>query len=849
MFVSVFQSLTSLLLGGAFCYAIFLSENLRNRRRIQQALIGLVFGVLVISIGLDPYLMEPRKVPLDADAGPLILAGYLGGPIGGAIAGICGAVLAWIDSGPIPILGVFMNLAIPAVGVIVGYLRPAKDWPIIPGAAIGYMLLGFVALFIVPILVAGSAIPSDDGYRIAAQLALTLVIVGGLSILLTWRILNYAAGFASGTARTAKLEKRLNLTLRHSGMGMFERNVGDTDIYFDAGMIATYGLNLEPGLVPLSTWAKLVHPDDLAHLQSEIQKSDLGEIDRDRVDFRAVRPDGTLRYVRAHWVGEGDKDGKPTRIFGVQSDLTDIRLSEQKHLESLERLTLIAENLPGVVFQSDITDRDNRKLIYISPKCQSIWGYSDEELYADNSGIHRSHYPDDAPAFLAALDEGIASGEAVSHRYRITTRDGSTKWLDYHGSASDIGGKTIIEAIVLDVTREVEAQEQVEKEREIVYRAQKSESIGLLTGGVAHDFNNLLAVILGNLELLGDENDPENQKEMIDAAIAATLRGADLTKNLLSFARKARLTPEVLDLNNVVREAKNWMGRTLPESVSVETSLLAGLWPVEVDRSSLESAILNLILNSRDAMKGQGSLTIETANVRIDDDYIDLREEELTAGRYVMLAVSDTGEGIRQDDLASIFEPFFTTKPPGAGSGLGLSMIVGFMQQSGGTVQVYTEVGEGTTFKLYFPAVETTREQPARITSGEKRIAGGGKRVLVAEDETAVRDTLVTTLERAGYLVTATTSGDNAYDVFDADPTFDLLLTDIVMPGKLQGTHLAKALRERRADLPVVFMSGYASEATVHGNGLRPEDIRLMKPVQRADLLAALAKVLKPRTD
>jgi signal transduction histidine kinase/ActR/RegA family two-component response regulator len=431
----------------------------------------------------------------------------------------------------------------------------------------------------------------------------------------------------------------------------------------------------------------------------------------------------------------------------------------------------------------------------------------------------------------------------------MTARDGTERWLDYHGSSKTSDGRIIIEAIVLDVTREVAVQQQAEKQREIAYRAQKSESIGLLTGGIAHDFNNLLAVILGNLELLGDEDYKAKQPQLIEAAIAATMRGADLTKNLLAFARKARLTPEILDLNSVVREAKNWMGRTLPESVAVETSLLAGLWPVEVDRSSLESALLNLILNARDAMNRHGNLTIETANIRIDEAYIDTRDEELTPGRYVMLAVSDTGEGVKDSDLAAIFEPFFTTKPPGSGSGLGLSMIAGFMRQSGGTVQVYTELGEGTTFKLYFPAANASKLKAAAPTPVEASTTNArGQRILLAEDETAVRETLVTILERAGYDVTATVSGDAAYVTFEADPTFDLLLTDIVMPGTLQGTGLATELRKRWTTLPVVFMSGYASEATVHGNGLRPEDIRLMKPVQRADLLAALRKVLKADT-
>ncbi|OUS38569.1 hypothetical protein A9Q94_02140 [Rhodobacterales bacterium 56_14_T64] len=371
--------------------------------------------------------------------------------------------------------------------------------------------------------------------------------------------------------------------------------------------------------------------------------------------------------------------------------------------------------------------------------------------------------------------------------------------------------------------------------------------MGHLTGGVAHDFNNLLAVILGSLELLQDEQNPSGQKDLIDQAITATLRGADLTKSMLAFARQAPLQPEIIAANDVVREAQNWIVRTLPESVSTETSLFTGLWPIKADRSSLESALLNLIINARDAMDGHGSLTIETANVRIDESYIDARREEITPGRYVMLAVSDTGTGISEANLASIFDPFFTTKAPDKGTGLGLSMVVGFMRQSGGTVQVYSEVDKGTTFKLYFPAAETQKKQ---ITNAATSIIlnTGEHRVLVVEDEDAVRAILDLTLTKAGYQVVKATSGDEALEIFEADPSFDLLLTDIVMPGTLQGTSLSREMRKQRPDLPVVFMSGYANEATVHGNGLRPKDVRMMKPIQRVDLLATVAKAISEGT-
>jgi PAS domain S-box-containing protein len=847
MFASIFQSLTALLFAGVCCYAVFVSEQLRPHRRIQQLLVGLIVGLLVISLGLNAYRLEWLRLPIDAKPGALIFAGYLGGPIGGMVAGAIAVGFRLVVGGGFPILAIFMGFGMPAIGIVLSYIYPPREWPITTRKTVFFMILGFLLLSLVPFtyLALQGNPAAFGGMPFVIKTRLIFASLGAASILLTWPILNYAARFATQARRSADLAARLDLTLKYSGVGIFEYQSNSSEIHFDATINSIYGLDRPAGPVSLDDRIKMIHPEDRAKLQRRIDLSDKGVIELGRVNYRVIRPDGTLRYVTAVSAGEESKGNKPVRIIGVIADYTETRQAEQSHRASVERLALIAQNIPGVVYQCDITDRTQTILKYISPKCVSIWGYTDEEFYAQSGLLISTLDAEDLPNFRAAIERGIETGEPVSYRSKITARDGTERWIDYHGSSSTINGRVIIEAIALDVTREVAVQEQSEKQREIAYRAQKVESIGLLTGGVAHDFNNLLAVILGNLELIGDEDYKAKQPELIEAAIAATLRGADLTKNLLAFARKARLTPEILDLNTVVREAKNWMGRTLPESVVVETSLLAGLWPVEADRSSLESALLNLILNARDAMNLHGNLTIETANVRIDEAYIDTRSEELAPGRYVMLAVSDTGEGIKESDLAAIFEPFFTTKPPGSGSGLGLSMIAGFMRQSGGTVQMYTELGEGTTFKLYFPAVDAPTGQKIALPPVESATNGSGQRILLAEDETAVRETLVTILERAGYDVTATPSGDMAYSTFEADPTFDLLLTDIVMPGTLQGTGLAKALRKRWTTLPVVFMSGYASEATVHGNGLRPEDIRLMKPVQRADLLAALSKVLK----
>lgn len=844
MFSFVLQSLTSLLLTGILVYAVFASERLRSRKLVQQALLGLIFGVTVVLLGMDAVLIDPFSAPFDARSGPLIFAGYLGGPIGAVIAGTFGALYRIFLGGPTTVVGVFMNLAIPVIGVAVGYLRPQRNWPAIENSAIGYLILGFSALHLPAFLYFTNISQSPTPYPTLVLTTMGFIASGILAILVTWQILKYAFHFATQNNQSADLTEKLNLAMQTSGMGMFDYKKGDPGPIFDAGLMAIYGFDRKPGIVPFSVWTPHVHPDDLARILKAMKQTWDGEKTQNRLDFRLLRPNGSYRHIRAVFVAQMDVDGTVKRVTGTNTDMTDIREAEQRHQVSQDRLAVIVEKLPGVLLEMDATAPDRPMLKYLSAKCQDIWGYSEEEFFADPLLFVKMHDPDDIGDFLEHISKCIETGEPIFHRYMITARDGQTRWLDYHGSSSTENGKVLVKAIVLDATSEVEAQKLMEAEREISRRAQKHESIGQLTGGVAHDFNNLLAVILGNLELLRDEDLPSNQTQMIDAAITASLRGAELTKNMLAFARKAPLTPVTLDLNNVVREAKNWMARALPASVVVETSLLAGLWSIEADRASLESALLNLSLNARDAMKGHGNLTIETANVRIDEAYIDARQEELIPGRYVMLAVSDTGPGIPDDTIGSIFEPFFTTKPPGLGSGLGLSMTVGFMRQSGGTVQVYTEIGEGTTFKLYFPASVIDGERLSTPIHASKIASITGQRLLLAEDEDAVRETLVTILERAGYQVTATPSGDAAYAAFQADPTFDLLLTDIVMPGKLQGTDLATALREQWPTLPVLFMSGYASEATVHGNGLRTKDIRLMKPVQRTELIAAVGKAI-----
>ena len=479
------------------------------------------------------------------------------------------------------------------------------------------------------------------------------------------------------------------------------------------------------------------------------------------------------------------------------------------------------------------------------------------DTHAQNHGVGRDEYaekvstlsndmplihPDDREAMLEGYQR-VQMGQTVQLSYRAVSESGIRQVREIVKPIVDLDGKVIKElGTTTDVTEHLENEK-------LMFYAQRNEAIGQLTGGVAHDFNNLLAVIMGNLENVSEDLrtakvDSKLWEKGNDAALTATTRGADLVKSLLSFARQADLEPESVDLNNLISETDGWLRRTLRSNIDTEISLHAGLWRVLVDRNEAQNALVNLILNAQNAMPDGGRLTIETSNMRISEEYVREKSEEVTPGRYVLIAISDTGVGIKPEQIDRIFDPFFSTRSPGEGSGLGLSMVQGFVRQSGGTIQVYSEDGVGTTFKLYFPATTSVAELPKATGPARTQVFPAGKRVLLAEDEHDVRELYSRNLRKAGAEVVTAHSGDEALNIFQSDRKFDLLVTDIVMPGKLQGPALAREIRSLEPEMAVVFLSGYANEAAVHGNGLRPEDIRLMKPVTKNEFLDAVQKAL-----
>jgi signal transduction histidine kinase/CheY-like chemotaxis protein len=402
-----------------------------------------------------------------------------------------------------------------------------------------------------------------------------------------------------------------------------------------------------------------------------------------------------------------------------------------------------------------------------------------------------------------------------------------------------IGGHWRFGGFVRDVSLQRAVEEQLRQ-------SQKMDAIGQLTGGIAHDLNNLLTVVIGNLDLIAPRGD-DYVRRHAQPALQAAERGAALVHRLLAFSRRQTLMPRRLELNELVRSIHELIRRTLGEDVEIELRLAGELWPVFADRGQVESALLNLVVNARDAMPEGGRLTIETANTVLDADYAALNPG-VEPGEFVRLAVSDTGVGMAPEVLEHAFEPFFTTKEVGKGSGLGLSMIYGFARQSRGHVKIYSEPGIGTTVRLYLPRLtDDTLDAPltpAETAAQRQPAPAGSETILVVEDDESVRRFVVVALERLGYRVLPAGDAREALEILAAHPEVDLLFTDVVIPGGTSGRQLGETARAQRPGLKVLYTSGYTRNSMVHQGKLDATVAFLAKPYRRDELAAKVRSVL-----
>jgi signal transduction histidine kinase/ActR/RegA family two-component response regulator len=471
--------------------------------------------------------------------------------------------------------------------------------------------------------------------------------------------------------------------------------------------------------------------------------------------------------------------------------------------------------------------RQIERLVAVTPDAVVVVDRDGIVRFANDAAVKLFGKP--ADAFVgAAFGIPIASQEITQIEIPLDDRPQIGEMRVADCEWGDVSAHLVV---IRDITEKVAAEQQLRQ-------AQKMDAIGQLTGGIAHDFNNLLTVIIGSIEILQELVADNPQLTQVAKLIAAaTERGAVVTSQLLAFSRQQPLQPRPIDINGLMADTMNFLRPTLGAQIEIESKLEDGAWPVLVDPNQFTTALLNLAINARDAMPGGGKLTLATANVTLDEAYA-RTHDEVAPGAYVMIAVADTGTGIPPAIRDRVFEPFFTTKSQGQGTGLGLSMVYGFVKQSGAHIRMHTEEGYGTRFEVLLPKADAAADPAERPVEARRTaaFAGGSETILVVEDDVLVRNQVIGQLQSLGYATLSATNAREALALIVGGAVFDLLLTDVIMPGRMNGRELVDEARKRRPSLKVLFTSGYSENALVHHGRLDAGVLLLSKPYNKSDL-------------
>jgi PAS domain S-box-containing protein len=552
---------------------------------------------------------------------------------------------------------------------------------------------------------------------------------------------------------------------------------------------------------------------------------------------RSAGSPAETRYLDFVFQPIKDVGGNVASIFVEGIDITDRHHSEdalrasEAHLRQLnadlERQVIERAQAHSLTWKlsPDLLGALNSKGYFetANPAWESVLGWTEEEVVS--MSIFDLLHPDDLEHTRAGFELTQVGQPALRFANRYRCKDGSYRWISWIGIPED----GYVYCTGRDITAEKAAETQLAAAQEALRHSQKMEAIGQLTGGIAHDFNNLLTGIIGSLDIIRRRmasGRPEEIPRFLDAASTSALRAGALTHRLLAFARRQSLDIRPNNINRLVASMEDLLHRTLGEHIELECSLSAELWTALTDANQLESAVLNLAINARDAMPDGGRLTIETTNVHLDEAYTSV-QEDVAPGDYVVIGMSDTGKGMPADVVAKAIDPFFTTKPVGEGTGLGLSMVYGFAKQTRGHLRIYSEVGHGTTIKLYLPrALQDAVDLEKRV---EQAPRGQGETILVVEDDANVRLILADVLADLGYDVLLASDARPAIPILQSDRRIDLMMSDVMLP-HINGRKLAEIARASRPDLKVLFLTGYAENAAVRGDFLDPGMDMLTKP-------------------
>ncbi|MGM0560573.1 MAG: PAS domain S-box protein [Pseudomonadota bacterium] len=655
-----------------------------------------------------------------------------------------------------------------------------------------------------------------------------------------------------GTARDVTRRKQAELALRESEQRFQAISSAVSDVLWDWDL-RTGRLWWSPDVQKLlgcspedldtpEKWGQWLHSDDRARVQYDVQQAIRDRQKFWESEYRLLRKDGETLHVEDHASLIPDSEGTPIRLVGGMSDVTERKHHQMQLRERIKKLRCLYRVL-------EVT---SDPLQPIETVCEQIVEVLPESLLHTDISVARieleeNHYKSPGWSQPAhSLRGTIESNDQVMGIVEVGYREIRHTGFGQNELFSSEEGE-MVQAVASHIGRMLENRRLSER----LSQSERLKAIGELTGGVAHDFNNLLTVILGNTEAMTAALPKDHELHpLVEMTQTAAERSADLTQHLLAFARQQPLSPEPTDVASLVQDMSGLLRRTLGEHIQID--ILAGntVWKALVDPVQLESAVLNLCINARDAMPERGHLTIEVQNVHLDKGY-GQGDERIPPGPYVMLAISDTGNGMPSDVAARAFDPFFTTKETGKGSGLGLSMVYGFARQSRGQAVIYSEEGQGTTVKLYLPRGFSDPENERASTETDE-ITGGPERILVVEDDDLVRGHVIGQLESLGYRVVSAENGTQALKILEREADLDLLFTDVIMPGGLNGGELAEKARELHPNLPVLFTSGYTDSAIVHHGQVDPGVHLLTKPYRRQALAEKLREVLAenapPRT-
>ena len=572
-----------------------------------------------------------------------------------------------------------------------------------------------------------------------------------------------------------------------------------------------------------------IHGEDLDNTREQM-RSARRENKSLNFDARYVHKDG--RIVTLSWMGTWSEPVR--RHFFIGRDMTESRRAQEALLESEQQARGIIDTALDAFVQ---IDHDGRIRNWNS-QAEAIFGWPRDQALGKNL-IELVVAGDDRDELSAALGRFLRSGQGqiLGRRREIMARrrDGGEFRAELSVTALKSRGGFLFNGFFRDLTDKIAAEDRIRQ-------SEKMEAVGQLTGGIAHDFNNILTVITGTIEILAEAVQQEPQLAAITGMIdEAASRGAELTQHLLAFARKQPLQPRVTDINILVIDTAKLLRPTLGEQIEIESVFADETCFASVDPNQLTTAILNLALNARDAMQGGGKLIIETGSAYLDETYAS-RHGDVRPGHYALIAVSDTGSGIPASILDKVFEPFFTLKEPGKGTGLGLSMVYGFVKQSSGHIKIYGEVGHGTTIKMYLPP--GTAAVPASEAAPDPKLQGGHETILVVEDDRLVREYVLTQLHSLGYATLDAANGAEALAIVEAGRPFDLLFTDVIMPGAMNGRQLAEEILRRRPGSKVLYTSGYTENAIIHHGRLDSDVLLLAKPYRKSDMARMIRRAV-----